>query len=75
MSAEQLAARILSEAAEVPSERIRSGNMDEGEFRRFVEAAHALQNCRCSSTTRPPCPSIQLAARARKLKRTHGWTC
>src|SRR5690606_3219470 len=26
MSAEQLAARILSEAAEVPSERIRSGN-------------------------------------------------
>ena len=42
MSAEQLAARILSEAAEVPSERIRSGNMDEGEFRRFVEAAHAI---------------------------------
>ena len=42
MSAEQLAARILSEAAEVPSEQIRRGDMTETEFRRFVEAAKAL---------------------------------
>ncbi|MGB0608009.1 MAG: DnaB-like helicase N-terminal domain-containing protein, partial [Paracoccaceae bacterium] len=34
MSAEQLAARILSEAAEVPSEQIRRGDMTETEFRR-----------------------------------------
>ncbi|WP_373944455.1 replicative DNA helicase [Paracoccus marcusii] len=72
MSAEQLAARILSEAAEVPSERIRSGNMDEGEFRRFVEAAHALQNCPLFIDDTPALPINQLAARARKLKRTHG---
>jgi replicative DNA helicase len=72
MSAEQLAARILSEAAEVPSERIRSGNMDEGEFRRFVEAAHALQNCPLYIDDTPALPINQLAARARKLKRTHG---
>ena len=37
MSAEQLAARILAEASEVPSEQIRRGEMTEGEFRRFVE--------------------------------------
>jgi replicative DNA helicase len=36
MSAEQLAARILSEASEVPSEQIRRGDMTEAEFRRFV---------------------------------------
>ncbi|MGH1425084.1 MAG: DnaB-like helicase C-terminal domain-containing protein, partial [Pseudooceanicola sp.] len=45
MSAEQLAARVLSEAAEVPSERIRNGDMDEHEFRRFVEAAKQLEAC------------------------------
>jgi replicative DNA helicase len=33
MSAEQLAARILSEAAEIPSEQIRRGDMTEDEFR------------------------------------------
>ncbi|MEM1389059.1 MAG: DnaB-like helicase C-terminal domain-containing protein, partial [Pseudomonadota bacterium] len=45
MSAEQLAARILSEASEVPSENIRRGNMSEADFRRFVEAAKALEAC------------------------------
>ena len=45
MSAEQLAARILSEAAEIPSQQIRSGDMTETEFRRFVDAAKALEAC------------------------------
>ena len=72
MSAEQLAARILSEAAEVPSERIRRGDMTEDEFRRFVEAAHALQNCPLYIDDTPALPINQLAARARKLKRTQG---
>ena len=45
MSAEQLAARILSEAAEIPSEQIRKGNMTEGEFRQFVDAAKSLESC------------------------------
>ncbi len=72
MSAEQLAARILSEAAEVPSELIRSGNMTEGEFRRFIEAAKDLQNCPLYIDDTPAVPISQLAARARRLKRTHG---
>jgi replicative DNA helicase len=59
MSAEQLAARILSEASEVPSEQIRRGDMTEEEFRRFVEAAKALEACPCSSTTPPPCRSAK----------------
>ncbi len=72
MSAEQLAARILSEAAEVPSEQIRRGDMTEAEFRRFVEAAKALEACPLYIDDTPALPISQVAARARRLKRTHG---
>lgn len=72
MSAEQLAARILSEAAEVPSENIRRGDMTEAEFRRFVDAAKALEACPLFIDDTPAIPIAQLAARARRLKRTHG---
>ena len=72
MSAEQLAARILSEAAEVPSEQIRRGDMSEGEFRRFVEAAKSLESCPLYIDDTPALPISQVAARARRLKRTHG---
>ncbi|MEM0977631.1 MAG: replicative DNA helicase [Pseudomonadota bacterium] len=72
MSAEQLAARILSEAAEIPSEQIRRGDMNEQEFRRFVEAAKALENCPLYIDDTAALPISQLAARARRLKRTRG---
>ena len=72
MSAEQLAARILSEAAEVPSEQIRRGDMTEHEFRRFVEAAKALEACPLFIDDTPALPIAQVAARARRLKRTQG---
>jgi len=72
MSAEQLAARILSEASEVPSEQIRRGDMTEAEFRRFVEAAKSLEACPLYIDDTPALPISQVAARARRLKRTHG---
>src|SRR6056297_1433712 len=72
MSAEQLAARVLSEASEVPSEQIRRGDMTEDEFRRFVEAAKTLESCPLFIDDTPALPISQLAARARRLKRTHG---
>jgi replicative DNA helicase len=72
MSAEQLAARILSEASEIPSQQIRSGDMTESEFRRFVDAAKALEACPLYIDDTPALPISQLAARARRLKRTHG---
>ena len=72
MSSEQLAARVLSEASEVPSEQIRRGDMSEVEFRRFVEAAKALETCPLYIDDTPAIPISQLAARARRLKRTHG---
>ncbi|QPM89320.1 replicative DNA helicase [Pseudooceanicola algae] len=72
MSAEQLAARILSEASEVPSEQIRKGDMTEEEFRRFAQAARDLESCPLFIDDTPALPIAQLSARARRLKRTHG---
>jgi replicative DNA helicase len=72
MSAEQLASRILSEAAEIESQRIRSGDMQEDEFRRLVEAAKTLESCPLFIDDTAALPISQLAARARRLKRTHG---
>jgi replicative DNA helicase len=72
MSAEQLAARILSEVSEVPSDQIRRGDMTEKEFRRFVEAAKSLEACPLFIDDTPALPISQLAARARRLKRTNG---
>ena len=72
MSAEQLAARVLSEVAEVPSDQIRRGDMTEKEFRRFVEAAKSLEACPLFIDDTPALPISQLAARARRLKRTNG---
>ncbi|MEL6645259.1 MAG: replicative DNA helicase [Pseudomonadota bacterium] len=72
MSAEQLAARVLSEASEVPSEQIRRGDMTEPEFRKFVDAAKTLEACPLYIDDTPALPISQLAARARRLKREHG---
>ncbi|MEM6308151.1 MAG: DnaB-like helicase C-terminal domain-containing protein, partial [Pseudomonadota bacterium] len=72
MSAEQLAARVLSEVAEIPSNQIRRGDFTEGEFRRIVEAAKELEAAPLYIDDTPALPISQLAARARRLKRTHG---
>jgi len=72
MSSEQLASRILSERSQVPSDRIRRGAMNETEFRRFVDAAKALESCPLFIDDTPALRIAQVAARARRQKRTHG---
>ncbi len=72
MSSEQLAARILSEAARIPSHQIRHGDMTEEEMRRFIEAAKALETCPLFIDDTPALPISTIAARARRLKRQHG---
>ena len=42
MSAEQLATRIMSEQAGIPSEKIRRGMIEEVEFKRLVEASQEM---------------------------------
>ncbi|MEM8572394.1 MAG: replicative DNA helicase [Pseudomonadota bacterium] len=72
MSAEQLAARVLAEAARVPSHNIREGNLTEEEMRRFLEAAKALEAAPLYIDDTPALPISTIAARARRLKRQHG---
>ncbi|WP_430448347.1 replicative DNA helicase [Rhodophyticola sp.] len=70
MSAAQLAQRVLSEAAEVPSELIRKGDLNEQEFQRYLRAAQDLESCPLYIDDTPALPISQLAARARRLKRS-----
>ena len=69
MSAEQLATRIISEQAEIPSEKIRRGMIDETDFRRLVDSSQKLNNTPLYIDPTGGISIAQLAARARKLKR------
>ncbi len=72
MSAEQLATRIISEQAYIPSERIRRGRIDSEEFDRLVEVSQELQNLPLYIDQTGGITVAQLAARARRLKRQRG---
>jgi replicative DNA helicase len=72
MSAEQLATRILSEQAGIPSEKIRRGMIDEEEFKRLVEVSQQMASAPLYIDQTGGITIAQLAARARKLKRQKG---
>jgi len=72
MSAEQLATRILSEQAEISSEKIRRGMITEDEFRRLVRVSQEMSQIPLYIDQTGGISIAQLAARARKLKRQRG---
>jgi replicative DNA helicase len=72
MSAEQLATRILSEQAGIPSEKIRRGMIEENEFKRLVEVSQEMAALPLFIDQTGGISVAQLAARARRLKRQHG---
>ncbi len=72
MAAEQLATRILSEFARVPSEKIRRGDIDQEEFDRIYHAARDMEQLPLHIDDTGGISIAQLAARARRLKRQHG---
>ncbi len=72
MSAEQLATRILSEQAEVASEKIRRGMITEDEFRKLVAVSQEMSRAPLYIDQTGGISIAQLAARARKLKRQKG---
>jgi len=72
MSAEQLATRIISEQAYIPSERIRRGRIDSDQFDRIVEVSQELQHLPLYIDQTGGITVAQLAARARRLKRQRG---
>jgi replicative DNA helicase len=72
MSAEQLATRIISEQAGLPSEKIRRGKITEEEFGRIVEVSRELQTLPLYIDATGGLTVAQVAARARRLKRQRG---
>jgi replicative DNA helicase len=72
MSAEQLATRILAEQAEISSEKIRRGLIDDVEFKRLVQASQQMAQIPLYIDQTGGISIAQLAARARKLKRQRG---
>jgi replicative DNA helicase len=72
MSAEQLATRIIAEQTEIPSYRIRRGEIEPSDFDRIAEAAREMEKLPLFIDESGGLAIAQLAARARRLKRQRG---
>jgi replicative DNA helicase len=72
MSAEQLATRIISEQSEIPSYRIRRGEIDPHDFDRIVNVSREMETLPLYIDETGGLSIAQLAARARRLKRQRG---
>ncbi|PZQ18045.1 MAG: replicative DNA helicase [Ancylobacter novellus] len=72
MSAEQLATRIIAEQAEISSSKIRRGAITEHEFFKLTEAVAEMQRSPLFIDETGGISIAQLAARARRLKRSKG---
>jgi replicative DNA helicase len=72
MSSEQLATRVVAEQANVPSYKIRRGDLSEEEFSRLVSASQDMQATPLYIDDTGGISIAQLVARARRLKRQRG---
>lgn len=75
MSAEQLATRLLSDAAGIESDRIRRGKIHKHEFEKLADEAANLQALPLHIDETGAISIAQLQARARRLQRTSGLDC
>ncbi len=72
MSSEQLATRIISEQTEIPSSKIRRGEITETDFEKLVACSQMMQKIPLFIDQTGGISIAQLAARARRLKRQRG---
>jgi replicative DNA helicase len=72
MSAEQLATRMVSEQAEIASEKIRKGELISSEFEKVLTVSQQLEHLNFFIDDTPALSIAALRTRARRLKRTHG---
>ncbi len=72
MSSEQLATRIISEQTEIPSSKIRRGDLTEADFEKLVAYTQTNQRLPLYIDQTGGISIAQLAARARRLKRQRG---
>ncbi|HKV16880.1 MAG TPA: DnaB-like helicase C-terminal domain-containing protein, partial [Reyranella sp.] len=66
MSAEQLATRMISEQAEIPSEKIRKGELISSDFDRVLSVAHELEHLNFFIDDTPALSIAALRTRARR---------
>lgn len=71
MSSEQLASRILSEQAEISSDKMRKGEVPNEQFPRLVAASQELYRLPIFIDDTPALTVSALRTRARRLKRQH----
>ena len=72
MAAEQLATRIIAEQTEISSSKIRRGEINDAEFEKLVGCSQMMHRIPLYIDQTGGISIAQLAARARRLKRTHG---
>ncbi|MDZ4762737.1 MAG: DnaB-like helicase C-terminal domain-containing protein, partial [Alphaproteobacteria bacterium] len=72
MSADQLATRVLADISEVPSDKIRRGDLTPRDYEHIREAARTMEGLPLYIDDMGAISISQLAARARRLQRTHG---
>jgi len=72
MSADQLAGRMLSEQANIPSEKLRRGQLSADQFRDLVAASAELEELPFYIDDTPALSISGIMSRARRLKRQHG---
>jgi replicative DNA helicase len=72
MSSEQLATRVLGEQAELPSDKIRRGEIRQEEFHRLVAVSSRINEIPLYIDDTPAITISALRTRARRLKRTRG---
>ena len=71
MSGEQLATRLLADKSNVPSDKIRRGDIRDTDFEKFVEASVELNRLPFFIDDTPGLSIMALRTRARRLHRTH----
>jgi len=72
MSADQLAARMLSEQANIPSEKLRRGLLTNPQFQDLAHAAQEIEDIPFFIDDTPALSIAAILSRARRLKRQHG---
>lgn len=72
MSSDQLATRILADESGISGDAIRKGNIQESDFRRFVEASQQLAQMPLYIDDTPALSISAVRTRARRLKRQYG---
>jgi replicative DNA helicase len=72
MSAEQLATRLLSAQAEIPSDDLRRGRFKDTDFARIVQASQKLASFPLYIDDTPAISIAALRTRARRMKRRRG---